>query len=243
MILVLSCFDLAVATITHPLIISSAVEFSHENDVYHQVKKFIAVSLHGWSTLALFMMTVERFLSLAYPIFHRTTVTNKRCLYLLAFLWCSVNILTALSFQDQLISYNVLITTYMAAFLFGYIYLNAKIYIIVKTRRENPTVDAVTATSRAAENGIKRRIEHFKNISTCSLAFVCFFISSFPAMLVAGLRSARKIPEDDWLISLWSISFVSMNSTINCFVFFWKNPILCSEGVKLLNSLRRSLNH
>ena len=76
MILVLSCFDLAVATITHPLIISSAVEFSHENDVYHQVKKFIAVSLHGWSTLALFIMTVERFLSLAYPIFHRTTVTR-----------------------------------------------------------------------------------------------------------------------------------------------------------------------
>lgn len=131
----------------------------------------------------------------------------------------------------------------MAAFLFGYIYLNAKMYLIAKTRPRNATVHAVTATSRAAENGIKRRMEHFKNISTCSLAFVCFCISSFPAMLVAGLRSARKIPEDDWLVSLWSMSFVSMNSTINCLVFFWKNPILCSEGVKLVNRLRRSLNH
>ena len=71
MILVLSCFDLAVVTVTHPLIISAAVKLSHEDDIYYRVKRFIAVRLHGWSTLALFMMTVERFLGLTYPFFHR----------------------------------------------------------------------------------------------------------------------------------------------------------------------------
>ena len=245
MIRVLSCFDLAVVTVTHPLIISAAVKLSHEDDIYYRVKRFIAVCLHGWSTLALFMMTVGRFLGLTYPFFHRTRVTNKRIFYLLGLLWCSVNILTVLSFRDQIISFNVLITVYIGAFIFGYLYFNAKMYIIAKTRRRNSTVPTGTARS-SGENCIKRSIKRFKNISTCSLALFCFCISSFPAMFVAGLRSARKIPDNDKvhsLVSLWCISFVSMNSTFNCLIFFWKNPILRSKGIKILSRLLRSVNH
>lgn len=243
MILVLSCFDLAVVTVTHPLIISSAIELfngdynrAHEHD---QIRRFIKTCLYGWSMLALLIMTIERFLGLTYPIFHRTSVTKKRLLYLLAFVWSSMNTLLVLSFRDQVISYTTLITVYMAICLILSLSLNVKMYIIAKTRQRNPIVPAGRETTDGEEN--KKR---FKNISTCCLAFASFCISSFPGMLLTGLRSARKIPEDDAhsLLFLWCVSFVSMNSTFNCLIFFWKNAILRCEGIKIVNRLRRSMN-
>ena len=243
MILVLSYFDLAVVTVTHPLIISSAVELfngdynrAHEHD---QIKRFIKTCLYGWSMLALLIMTIERFLGLTYPIFHRASVTKKRLLYTLAFLWSSMNILLVLSFRNQVISYHILITVYMAICLFVSLTLNVKMYIIAKTRRRNPIVSADRESTDGGES--KNR---FKNISRCCLAFASFCIFSFPGMLFTGLRSAKKIPEDEVysLLFFWSVSFVSMNSTFNCLIFFWKNTVLRYEGIKIVNRLRRSVN-
>lgn len=240
MILVLSCFDLAVVTVTHPVIISSTVEFSQGKyshaHVHDQVKRFIKTCLYGWSMLALLTMTVERFLGITYPIFHRTSVTKKRILYLLAFLWSSLNILLVLSLRDQVISYNTLIIVYMAVCLFLSLSLNVKMYIIAKRRRRNPKVPAGRES-----DGEKNRL---KKISTCCLAFACFCISSFPAMLVTGLRSRRMIPDGEMysLLFLWSITLTSMNSTFNCLIFFWKNAVLRCEGMKMVNRLRRSVN-
>ena len=243
MILVLSCFDLAVVTVTHPMIISSTVEVSQGKysraHVHDQVKRFIITCLYGWSMLALLTMTAERFLGITYPIFHRTSVTKKRLLYLLAFLWSSLNILLVLSFRDQVLSYNTLIIAYMAICLLLSLTLNVKMYIIAKTRLRNPIVPAGKES-----DGEKNNKNRLAKISTCCLAFACFCISSFPATLVTGLRSRRKIPDGEMysLLFLWSITLTSMNSTFNCLIFFWKNAVLRCEGMKMVNRLRRSVN-
>ena len=88
MILVLSCFDLAVVTITHPLLLFGTIAWSkEEHDELPEIVIFdICLFFHIFSMAALLTLTVERFLGLTYPLFHRTSVTKKRLLILQAFL-------------------------------------------------------------------------------------------------------------------------------------------------------------
>jgi hypothetical protein len=41
------------------------------------------------------------------------------------------------------------------------------------------------------------------------------------------------------LFLLRSTTFISLNSTFNCVIFFWRNSILRREGMKTVNAFRR----
>ncbi len=114
-------------------------------------------------------------------------------------------------------------------------------FIIAKSKREDQSVVPSTATS-VDEN----KISNMKNISTCSLAVGCFFFCSCPQIIYSILRLTSQTPVYDrqvLLFSLWSKTFVSMNSTFNCVIFFWRNSILRREGMKIINALRvRAVN-
>ena len=88
MILVLSCFDLAVVAIAHPLLILSTILWSME--IYHgeieNNRAYTTTLLGGFSMFALLTLTIERFLALTYPFFHQTAVTKKGLLLFQAFL-------------------------------------------------------------------------------------------------------------------------------------------------------------
>jgi hypothetical protein len=38
--------------------------------------------------------------------------------------------------------------------------------------------------------------------------------------------------------NLWSNTFLSINSTFNCLIFFWRNTILRREGMKIVDAFR-----
>ena len=83
MILVLSCFDLTVVTSTHPVLMLSTLLWSfqiHRREI-KVTREYIFLLLVGSSMFALFTLTVERFLSVKFPIFHRTSVTKRRLLF------------------------------------------------------------------------------------------------------------------------------------------------------------------
>ena len=87
MILVLSCFDLAVVTITHPFLIVSTIYFSQGeiNKIREDTRNSIFYVLYGSSLFALFTLNVERFLALTRPFFHQASVTKTRLLCFQAF--------------------------------------------------------------------------------------------------------------------------------------------------------------
>jgi hypothetical protein len=37
---------------------------------------------------------------------------------------------------------------------------------------------------------------------------------------------------------LWTKTIISMNSTYNCLIFFWKNKILRMEAIRIINMLK-----
>ena len=87
MILVLSCFDLAVVTITHPIFIVSTIYFSQGeiDEIREDTRKSICFAVYGSSLFALLTLNVERFLALTRPFFHQASVTKTRLLRFQAF--------------------------------------------------------------------------------------------------------------------------------------------------------------
>ena len=125
-------------------------------------------------------------------------------------------------------------------------YLNYKIYRIARRMRKaddrmaaslqlnhdsNPPVHILTLKSKSTS----------KSTSTCLFAFLCFFVCCFPAYLRSciGLVSKPLLSYDvslGW--TLWANTLVSMNSTFNCLIFFWKNTTLRNEGRNILKKWR-----
>ena len=242
MIPVLSCFDLAVVTITHPLLIASTIHLSQGeiNKIREDARKSICFVVYGSSMSALFTLNVERFLALTCPFSHQASVTKTRLLCFQAFGAVIIVVPSELVFFiiSETIA-DICVSVIVLSLLFLFIYLNYKMFKIAKSKREEERVVATTATSMNENR--KTRILNLKNISTCSLAVGCSFCCFFPYIIYAALRLASKRPFYDrqvLLFHLWSNTFASLNSTFNCVIFFWRNSILRREGLKIVKAFR-----
>ena len=87
-ILVLSCFDFAVVSITHPLLITSTIYYSLNeiSKTRDDIKGSISFLLCGFSMTALLTLNIERFLALTCPYFHERSVTKTKLVCLQNFL-------------------------------------------------------------------------------------------------------------------------------------------------------------
>ena len=245
MILVLSCFDLAVVVVTHPSLIVSTIYFSLEeiNATRENARKFISFILYGLSMIALFTLNVERFLAITCPFFYQASVTKARLVCFEAFLMAILVVLSPLYFVRKSVP-NIVAAIFVPLFLLLFVYSNYKLFVIAKSKRRKERIASLTAETSTVDKNVKQRILNLKNISTCSLAVGCFFLCCSPQIAYSALRLASDVSLYDkqvFLFNLWSSTFTSMNSTFNCLIFFWRNSILRREGLKIVNVLRARL--
>ena len=150
-----------------------------------------------------------------------------------AFVLCTI-------FHPKTNSYfPILITFFLLLVLFVLTFLNYKILHVVKSKRDDKLRVAPTslATTPDHQKRLKKRKRNLKHISTCSLAVGCFFVCYFPAIAYCFWSYTSKPRADDRqaiLFHIWVKSFVCMNSTFNCLIFFWRNSILRREGAKIV---------
>ena len=186
MILVLSCFDLAVVTITHPLSIASTIYSSQgEIKILQATKKSVFFVVYGCSLLALFTLNVERFLALTCPFFHQASVTKTRLLCFQAFLTVIIFVipLQLVLFITNLEKIaDIYATVIVLSLLLLFIYSNYKMFKIAKSKRDDERVVSTTATS--TDENRKTRILNLRSISTCSLAVGCFFLLFLPVYYI-----------------------------------------------------------
>ena len=234
MILVLSCFDLAGVASSHPVLILSTILWSMQTspEEIKIVWVYASFLLGGSSMFALLTLSIDRFLGVTYPIFHRTSVTKKRLLFLLALLIIRLVLLSPLLYFYGRTFGNMLIALTISSLLVVFIFLNYKIVTIAGAKRKEKS-----ATPSTDNEARKDRKLNIKKISTCSLAVGCFFICSSPQIIYSVWRFTSDTPSHHTqtrLFNLWSHTFFSMNSTFNCLIFFWRNSILRREGMKLV---------
>ena len=248
MIIVLSCFDLAIVTIVQPLLMLSTILWSMK--IYHaeiqNTRFFTCLLLEGFSMFALLTLNIERFLALTRPFFHQTIVTKGK---LTLFLALPIIIIVALSllcviYSKARVYLPVIIAVYLLSFWFVLAFLNYKMLVIVKSKHKDELrVAPASLETSGNQERQKRQKRNLKNISTCSLAVGCFLITSFPVIINSILRFVSNSPKNDrqgMLFSIWATIFVSMNSTFNSVIFFWRNSILRREGMKIVKCLFRT---
>ena len=236
MIFVLSCFDLVVASITHPIIVFVTVSLAFQtyNVLFVQIAILILNHLYGFAMFALLTLNVERFLSIVYPIFHRKCVTKRRLLSIIAFLQILTIVLSTLSFQDVLISGRIIVTVIPVTLFLLFLYLNYSIFLVAKQRKNKVCV----AESPVDDQKEKRHIIlEFRKAFTCFLAVICFHLCTLPSIVIGALCfvwNTSLFDEKVVHLALWIPTISSINSTLNCLLLFWKNLVLRHEGMKII---------
>jgi hypothetical protein len=185
----------------------------------------------GFSLLVRLVMNFERCLATYYPIFHRTSVTKGKLLTLLAILIIVGLTLVLISVNDFVISFHTGVVIFLIIIFPPMLFINYKLFTIArKSRRDNGISPEMKKTFS------------LKNISSCLLAVACFVVLSIPAFVYFGLRTnskEKKFSLDNAnLAGLWGKTIASFNSTFNCLIFFWKNKILRTEGMKVIKGMK-----
>jgi hypothetical protein len=185
----------------------------------------------GFSLLALLVMNLNRYLATYYPIFHRTSVTKGRLLTLLAILITVEVTLLLLSYNDFVITYQVGLLTFFIIIFLPMLFINYKLFAVARKSRRNKRISPEM-----------KKTFSLKNISSCLLAVACFVALNIPVFVYIGLNitsTAKEWTLDNALLAaLWASTTTSMNSTFNCSIFYWKNKILRTEGMKVIKSMK-----
>ena len=235
MIMVLSCFDCLVVITKHPLGILRLVFWL--NGMYDllaiiQTYEQYAALFIGFSVIALLVLSFERYLGAYYPFFHRTSVTRRRLLTLLAILFILPIILVTISVNGLVISFPMALMIFFVFVFPPFAFINYKLFKISrKMRRDNITSPNV-AIFRV----------NLKKISTCLLAVACLVLMYTPAFFFIAFNFAEKLTSENTMVSrVWTATISAANSTLNCLIFFWKNDVLRREGIKVLKTLKNRI--
>ena len=232
MIMVVSCFDLIAVVTIYPGILVYLISWLREDyDLLLKIEMylFFSTTFHGFSFLALLVMSIERYLRAYYPIFHHTSVTRRRLLTLLAILLFFHTALLVISFNDLIITESVHTIIFIVATVPPFVFINLKLLKISRELRRKNKISP------------GKRTINLKSISACLLAVVsCLALWSIPLsvfIIFDNIESSSGV----MLSYIWAITTTSTNSTFNTFIFFWKNKVLRTEGIKILKALKDGL--
>ena len=138
MIVVLSCFDLVTVVTNYPGLFLYLISWLREDyDLLPKIRiyRYFASIFVGFSFYALLVMSIERYLGAYYPIFHRTSVTRRKLLTLLAILLIVHTTLGIISANDMIISRVTVLIIFIITVFPPLLYLNVKLFKISREIR------------------------------------------------------------------------------------------------------------
>jgi hypothetical protein len=222
MILILACFDLAVATVLHLVVVLESLDPSKKISI-------IGGQLLILSLAAVLTMTVERYVAMVYPFFHQRFVTKSRLIALLVILQLPLTVFHIAKHIAKHIPTvaAVLLVLLVATFLVIF-FLNYQILFIARKLQHRPMVPLgrYNGSDHSYLNKNQRKI------STCSLAVACLTVCHFPHVVYTLLILTEQL-NDDWSVTTfhhWADTIVAMNSSFNCVIFFYMNSTLRRHG-------------
>ena len=235
MIMVWSCCDLVAVLTNNPLLALTTMSwFSGKLDTnasWAHISLGSTLIFPVYSYLALLVLNFDRYLATSYPIFHRTSVTKGRLLTLLAILIIVQVIAYVTTESSSAISYLVHFLIVFILFIPTMLFINYKLLLVVKKSRKNKRISP----------DMKKTLS-LKNISSCLLVVACVVVISIPWCVYIGLRAnspeTKNTLDNANLAWMWAVTMSLMNCTFNCLIFYWKNKVLRTEGLKTLKSLK-----
>ena len=154
----------------------------------------------------------------------------RRLLTLLAVLVATTAVMDKITKNGLLISFEVFLTIFMTLFLPPFIFVNFKLFIIVRKVHNERAVSPE-----------KRTKTNLKNISTGLWVVAGLMLLSIPDSVYIAFSLAEKSTNTVRLSYIWMLTCVIINCTLNSLIFFWKNKVLRTEGIKILKTLKDRL--
>ena len=235
MVFILAFFDLVVVVVIHPLFILQIVSCWMPVDVTEHGIEYIYI-LYAFSLTALLTMTLERYLAIVHPFFHKQFVTKSKLLT--AFVLFQLPFNSPYIMKHWVDDRDIAVSIFLlnGIVLIVVCMLNFKLFFIARTLRKQAVVtlgnlDCPVSETRNNLNPEKFRLTFFslRKISTCLLAVVCLFLCYIPWMIHFGIDIYRKdlfSDQNTLILHYWAGTFSALNSTLNCLIFFYKNSVL-----------------
>ena len=233
MIMVLSFFDLLSVISNHPgLLLYLIFWFREDYELLPEMVTYLhfATVFFSCSFLALLVMSFERYLGTHHPIFHRTSVTRRRLLVLFATLFILTNVTYLVSRNALAMSPAMFLLIFMGLLHPPFMFVNLKLLIIVRK---------VHRQRKASPE--KKTTINFKNVSAGLWVVACYMLLSIPPSFRVAVNLADESANTLRFAYIWPGTCVPMNCTFNSLIFFWKNKVLRTEGIKILKTFKHRL--
>lgn len=180
--------------------------------------------LSGVSFASVFMLNVERYLSIIHPIFHRNKATKRSLLKATLVVWFIFGMQVCIYVSNIKIGRTITsITIVLSLIILMFMYV--KIFL----RGRGNTVRPTSANSDASRKGFLRNIKQAKS---CLIVLGCTFLSFLPLGITGFLEKNLFVIMVMWY---WSGTLVLMGSTLNSVIFFWRNQTLRNEAKKIIH--------
>ena len=181
-------------------------------------------------------LAIERFLSVAYPLWHRVRVTTKVCRYWVIGLWLGLGGFRLIDFaltriKETVIQSQLTLIVFMCVLLM----LTLSVYIAsyISIRRQRMELQNRTSMSEVTIRTVQIRLENEKNFLV-TIAIVCFVLAAtvLPFIImsfVSFVNATNKLKGDDNKFAAsshtqWGLLLIGLNSAVNVFVYLWRLP-------------------
>ena len=232
-IMILSCLDLLAAITNHPLQVMYSVLWLTENcDLLSTIGIYLRLSnmFIAFSLLQILVMSIERYLAATHPFFHRTSVDKPRLFIVLSLFVLFDVVMYAISYDGLAITFHAYHIIFYAVFSPPFLFANYKLFRIAAEIRRRQAISP-------------KAMVHLKSISSCLLVVVCYLILSIPSFVYTALSFIENPKSDVVKISwAWGSTIATTNSTFNCLIFYWSNPILRTEAMNVFKSRKYRRN-
>lgn len=225
LVMLLSISDLVVGAVCNPIFAVLLVKDLERdtNCPLAAVFLIITFTLFGMSFTTLFLLNLERYLSVIHPIFHRHKVTKFRLLIASFVMWCVVAMNACILIVDEELG-KIILSSEICIFLLVLIFIYGKIFRVGReTVRNRISGDGTTSK--------KAFLPNIKLAKSCLIVVCCNFLCFSPMAITNFLW---KLPLDGKILWSWSSTLVLSSSTLNSVIFFWRNQILRSEAKTIL---------
>ena len=207
--------------------------FGSGNCFWPMLCRTLTLGLSGMSLMTLFILNMERYLSIMHPVFHRNKITKQKLVIAAVILWFCSAMGSGFHFINEGIG-GILTLFAITIVLVTVTLIYTKIFCTIR----GASVNASPVNRNLGQNpeilstlNRKRFLQKVRQAKSCLVVVICTFFCFLPTIITSSLKKGSF---SVIVLKLWSMTFILMASALNSIIFFWKNQILRNEAKKVL---------
>lgn len=238
LLVVLACSDLMVNSIVQPLFMARSVKeiTGTHNCLMWTLARLMSYFCCGVSLLTVAIISIERFITLAYPFGYQSIVSRLRLKIAITSTW----LLTLAFVMSHLgpISYAILSSVGVILIILSIItVITTWVWVQRLVRRHKNIIESTQTPSRMKHKTAQPRTEIFHTTSTCYLivgAVIWFYFPSVVMLAYNAINSDNFVAL--FLIAPWAETIMFANSAVNPFLLFWRKKAFREKAREILFS-------